>query len=69
VIERLAIWYLKRRGMCVLPPGFIGFAVGYAQVFKRGGDQHCDHWSMITPKNCKIIALTHSTVITKEPTK
>jgi hypothetical protein len=49
--------------MCVLPLGFIGFAVGYAQVFKLGGDQHYDDWRMVTPKGGKIIALNHSTVI------
>ena len=62
MIEQLAIWYLKRQGVFILPRTFIGFAIGYCTAIKTGEDADYDQWQMIVPKCGKIIALNHSII-------
>ncbi len=63
MIERLAAWYLKRRGRCVLPRAFVGLAVGYGQAVLIAGD--CDNsiWRVTVPGECLPIALNHAIVM------
>jgi hypothetical protein len=63
IIERLAVWYLKRRGVAILPRAFIGFATGYCTATKTGEAGTYDEWMLIVPKVGRIIALNNSILI------
>jgi hypothetical protein len=62
MLERLAEWYLTRRGRVVLPRAFVGFAVGNCVVTKTGSDGIYDVWQMLSPKGFPYIALNRSMV-------
>jgi hypothetical protein len=68
IIERLAVWYLNRQGVAVLPRAFIGFATGYCTAIKTGETGTYDEWQMVVPKIGKVIALNQSILIS-DPAK
>jgi hypothetical protein len=69
MIERLAVWYLERRGRAVLPRNFMGFAVGFGSAIKQHkmSNGTTDVWEIRVPKNSDLIALNYSLVTTDDP--
>lgn len=66
MLERAALWYLRKQGYIVLSRFFVGFAIGNCFALKVESDASFDTWSMITPKDSKIIALNSSVVQAEE---
>jgi hypothetical protein len=64
MIERLAVWYLARRGRVVLPFPFIGMAMGFGIAIKIGDDDAYTTWNVSIPKIGRIVALNNSVVTT-----
>ena len=69
MIERLAIWYLSRRGRTVLPFPFIGLVIGYGVATKTGDAGGYVEWQVSMPKTGKIIALNNSVVTNDAPVR
>lgn len=62
-LERLAEWYLERRGRMVLPRMFFGMAIGgYASAFKIGGTGQYDEYQVMIMKGSQLIAMTNSII-------
>jgi hypothetical protein len=68
IVERLAVWYLERRGRFVLPFPFIGMVVGYAVATKTGEDDSCVEWEVRMPKIGRLVVLNNSVVTRREQT-
>lgn len=67
MIERLAIWYLKRRGLYVLPHGFVGMIIGGNAV---AVEEEYDGIFIVTlPSRRPVIALNGSQVMFKPDTR
>jgi hypothetical protein len=62
-LERLAEWYLRRRGRVVLPRAFIGMALGYAQAVRLEGDGDYSVYRVEVPAFAKPIVLNNSMLI------
>lgn len=61
MLERLAMWYLAKRGITVLPRDFVGMALGMATAVQ----QHPNLWqvcAITSDADFKIIALNHTVV-------
>ena len=63
-LDRLATWWLKRRGVTVLPRPFIGMALGYATAQRLAVDGVYAHWQVTVPKGFPPIVLNNSIVMT-----
>jgi hypothetical protein len=66
MIERLAVWYLSRRGRVVLPFPFIGLVIGYGVATKTGEADGYVESQVSVPKIGKLVALNHSVVTARE---
>jgi hypothetical protein len=64
LIERLAEWYLRRRGRVVLPRLFVGLVVGGNATAWRRKPYFKDvsEWNVTIPECGDVIALNGSTV-------
>ena len=68
MLERLAEWYLERRGRTVLSSTFIGMAIGgYAQAIKIGDDGSYDCYRVMILKCGDVLVLNHSMLDVKPP--
>lgn len=65
VIERLAIRYLRWRGMVVLPRAFVGFAIGWGTAVRIASDEEMDTYRIEVPCCGVRVILNHALVIDK----
>jgi hypothetical protein len=63
MIERLAIWYLRSRGIVVLPRAFVGLVVGYGQAIKLTSDGEFATYNVEVPAAAQPIILNNSLLI------
>ncbi len=66
MIERLAIWYLNRRGIVVLPRFFVGIAIGYGTAFLTRHVGH-DLWEVTLPRRSPYVAINNTVVVIETP--
>ena len=61
LLEKIAIWILRRRGFCMLPPGFRGLAIGAATAICDGYDNSkpSTFTVQLSPAS-QLVALNHS---------
>jgi hypothetical protein len=62
-LERLARWYLARRGIVTLPRTFVGLAIGYGQAIKLTSDGDFATYNVEVPAFAKPIILNNSLLI------
>jgi hypothetical protein len=63
MIERLAEWYLKRRGRAVLPRCFVGLAVGAGLAVRKRESSGFSQWEVEIPSSGKLWALNNSMIL------